>query len=169
MQQIILKGGSVHYTNKNRAVYNVVKGLVLVYLIPLENGEEGRRLLIGEFGEGSRILGFRHRSEMLGDWVFGLVAMDIAGLIEEDGEADEALLLSFAKAAGIRATSAADFDSEVVEKYETVAVKEKGYIYAARREKERTKEKTLVSIHDYFDKNKSSAAEAGFHVRLRAL
>ena len=169
MQQIILKGGSVHYTNKNRAVYNVVKGLVLVYLIPLENGEEGRRLLIGEFGEGSRILGFRHRSEMLGDWVFGLVAMDIAGLIEEDGEADEALLLSFAKAAGIRATSAADFDSEVVEKYETVAVKEKGYIYAARREKERTKEKTLVSIHDYFDKNKSSAAEAGFQPSGKAL
>ena len=162
MQQITLKGGNVHYTDKDRAVYSVIKGPVLVYLIPLENGEEGRRLFLGEFGEGRRIPGFHHSSDAQGEWIFGLVAMDIAALIEEDGTADEELLLSFAETAGIRAASAEDFDSEAIEKYETVVVKEMSYIYAAGREKKRIKERNLTDIYDFFDGDRYAGAGPGF-------
>jgi hypothetical protein len=47
VQQIILRGGDIHYTNEDRAIYKVMQGPVLVYLIPVKDGVDGRRLLIG--------------------------------------------------------------------------------------------------------------------------
>ena len=162
MKQISLKGGDVHYTTEDRAVYSVVKGPVLVYLIPFRNGTEGRRLLLGRFEEGERLPGFHHESEIFGEWEFGLVAMDIAGLLLEDGQADDELLMRFADRIGLELPDVRAFDDFVIERYELVAVKERGYIFAARRERSRTKRRTLGMISDYFDKERSEARKAGF-------
>ena len=163
MEQIVLKGGNVHYTMEDRAVYNVVKGPVLVYLIPVKDGRDGRRLLLGEFDEGNRIPGFYHASKLLGEWKFGIVAMDLAGLIKEDEKADDELLKEFAKSISlVMPVGASGFDEAIIEKYERVAVKEKGYIYAAKREKKRTRERSLGMIYDFFESGRSKAAEAGF-------
>ena len=115
MEKIVLKGGDVHYTTEDRSVYRVVKGTVLVYIVPFRKGEEGRRLLLGEFGDGSRIPGFHHRSELMGEWEFGLVAMDMAGLIKEDAAADDGMLMAFADAAGLKIPDVRVFDDFVIE------------------------------------------------------
>lgn len=162
MKQIILKGGDVHYTTEDRSVYNVVKGPVLVYLIPFRNGVEGRRLLLGRFEDGDRIPGFHHVSDILGEWEFGLVAMDLAGLLLEDARADDDLLRGFSEHIGLELPEVRAFDDIIVERYELVSIKERGYIFAARRERTRTKRRTLGMISDYFDKQRSETKAAGF-------
>ncbi len=162
MKQIVLKGGDIHYTNKDRAVYSIVKGPVLVYLIPFRDGVEGRRFLLGRFEDNESIPGFHHKSDLFGEWKFGFVAMDLAGLILEDSEADDGLLMDFSESIGMKLPRAGAFDEQIIERYERIAVKEKGYIYAAKRERARTKRKTLGMISDYFDKQRSKEKAAGF-------
>jgi len=169
VQQIILRGGDIHYTNEDRAVYKVMQGTVLVYLIPVRDGVDGRRLLIGEMEAGSRIPGFYHASELYGEWRFGLAALDTASLVLEDGKADDELIAEFSAATGIRIDLSSNLNEAVIEQYEKTAVKEEGYLYAAKLEKKRTREQSLGLIHDYFDTGRSVARDAGFEETGRTL
>ena len=166
MEQITLKGGAIYYTKDNTTAYRVLRGSVLIYLIPVNNGRDGRRLLLKEVTTDFVIPGFYHKSDLFGEWRFGLVAMDEAAVEAEEEAATDELRLEFAKKIKAQVMDISEYDEMVIEKYQLIDIKEKGYIYAARREKERTKEKSLRLIYDVFSKegktrSKTVATETG--------
>lgn len=152
MKEIMLKGGQLHIT-ENRITYEVKKGTALVYLLPYTEGKPGRRQFLLEFSEGERVPGFAHESELLGSWRIGICALDSAKIAELE-EADDELLLSFAEKIGIHPESMEDYDENLIEKYNIRMVKEEGYIYAARKEREEIYEKGLRLIYNLFIKKK---------------
>lgn len=160
MEEILLKGGKIHYTIAEHASFRVDKGSVLVYLIPVLNQKDGRRLLLAECEEGKLIPNFYHKSELLGEWRFGFVAMDSATMTKLDEDVSDEVKMAFAKEAGVKIFDPSEFDEMVIEKYELVSVKDKGYLYAAIREKERTKDKSLRLIYNLFNKTRGEKRSA---------
>ena len=158
MKNIILKGGSVHYSVSSRESYRVEKGQVLVYLIPEVEGEAGRRMFLCEYSEGSRIPGFAHASDLLGKWCLALAAMDTAEIVLEEEEADDQLRAEFAKKTGLKYEAAEEFEPALIERYERKNIKEKAYIYSVRRDQERQKEQTLELIGSVFESDKDRRA-----------
>lgn len=148
MKEILLKGGQLHIT-ENRILYEVKKGIALVYLMPYTNGKPGRRQFLLELSRGERIPGFAHESELFGSWRIGICALDSAE-IAVCGRADEETLLSFAERVQIHPQSIEDYDEYLIEKYNINLVKEEGYIYAAGQEREETYEKGLQLIYSLF-------------------
>lgn len=54
-QELFLKGGQAYVTEDAQVAYQVLKGHVLVYIIPYDNDKNGRRYLICETQEGDEI------------------------------------------------------------------------------------------------------------------
>ena len=150
MEQIHLNGGYIHYTEDSGTAYRVTDGQVLVFLLPVKDGRKGRRMLLGEFAPGSYIPGFHYTSEVLGEWIMGLVAMDSATLEAVRGGVTEPMQKRFAERIGVKLNEFTSYEEMVVEKYELTNVKEQGYIYAAQMDQERTRDRTLRLIYDLF-------------------
>lgn len=155
-KEIFLKDGLVYYTKGEDQSYQVTEGTVLVYLIPIVEGAEGRtegrRLFLGEFTPPFCIPGMRHNSDLLGKWVIGLVALDTAGLTEFTDTDPQGTRLSFADAIDLKITSAQKFEMMLIERYELVLVKEQTAIFLTKNEQEVTKERTLKVIANQFRK-----------------
>ena len=171
---ISLKGGQIHYTESSDTVYRVLEGTVLVFMMPVTDGRYGRRLLLGEFEAGSAIPGFHHRSELLGEWVLGLAALDKAVLssavtAEQDAEHSEELRRRFGEQIGLSFIEGAGFHEALIEKYELVTVRDNGRLFLARREKERTKERTFRMMYDHLKSDKSRLGEKVFSETGNAL
>lgn len=150
MAQIHLQGGKVHYTEDSGTAYRVIKGQVLVFLMPVIDGKKGRRMLLGEFSTGYVIPGFHYRTEVLGEWIMGLVAVDTAELEALSGGTTDAIKNRFAESVGVTLNEFATYEEMVVEKYQLMSVKEQGYIYAAQMDQERTRDRSLRLILDLF-------------------
>ncbi len=169
----MIKGGEVRYTDSISTVYEVLSGEVLVFLVPIKNGESGRRLLLGSFKEGEKLPGFAHSSEVYGSWKTLLTAVDSSELKAEPEGVTEELMFVFAERArlpmikrkrfeplnetGIRDEVRELFEESVIEKYNRDEVKQDGYIYANIREKDLTKERTLRTILNAFNKGSSGS------------
>lgn len=150
MAQIHLKGGTVHYTEDSGTAYRVTQGQVLAFLMPVEDGKKGRRMLLGEFSPGSMIPGFHYSSGALGEWIMGLVAVDAADVESVSGGVTDYMRTRFAEKAGIALSVFATYEESVIEKYQLMNVREQGYIYAAQMDKERTRDRSLRLIYDLF-------------------
>lgn len=150
-EYIRLHGGQIHYTESSSDAYEVSEGRVLVYLIPVRDGREGRRLLIAEIPEKGLIPGMVHDSELLGSWKTGLVALDRAVIIRHKGAASDEIRAAFAKEAGIKLRTAEDFEPMLIERYELTGIKEQAAIFGTKTERQRTKERTLRLIAKQFE------------------
>ena len=151
MENMKLQGGKLHIT-RHDALYEVVKGHVLVYLMPNTNEKIGRRQFLLECKEGEHIPGFYHSSELLGEWCIGFTALDYAEFRRLPGSADEETKRGFAEKLHIAYLSAEDYDEQLIEKYNMNLVKEEGYIYSTALEQEHTYEKSLRVIYEAFEK-----------------
>lgn len=162
MENMKLQGGQLHIT-RNDVIYEVVKGHILVYLMPYKDDKPGRRHFLLECREGERIPGFKHHSKLFGDWCIGFTALDSAEFRRVSGTADEELKRDFSKKIHIPFISAEDYDEQLIEKYNINVVKEEGYIYATALEQEQTYEKSLRIIYDAFQKKtkKHTIEESG--------
>lgn len=162
MEDIKIQGGQTHVTQDNATAYQVVKGHVLVYLLPIIEGKAGRRQFLLEAAEGEKIPAFASDSELLGSWRLGLVALDKAVLKVIPRGADDELRLAFAKKAQIRLLDIGDYEEQLIEKYNINIIKEEGYIYATAREQESTYEKSLRIIYSLFHgQQKKEITESG--------
>lgn len=148
--EILLKGGRIYQTAGADYSYLVTEGTVIAYLIPIENGEEGRRCYLGDFGPATRIPGMWFSSDQLGSWVIGLVALDTAKVVEySDGTAGE-VRLEFAKALGAELSSAEEFEERVIEFYQLLLVRQEAGIYKTQKEQQFVEERTLEVIANQF-------------------
>lgn len=162
MKDIKIQGGQTHVTQDNTTAYQVEQGHVLVYLLPYIEGKVGRRQFLMEVTEGEKIPAFASDSQMLGSWRLGLVALDKAVLRTIPNGVDDELRLAFAQKAGIRLFDIADYEEQLIEKYNINIIKEEGYIYATAREQESTYEKSLRIIYSLFHgKQKKTILESG--------
>ncbi|MCR5650703.1 MAG: NHLP bacteriocin export ABC transporter permease/ATPase subunit [Lachnospiraceae bacterium] len=171
MDEIVIKGGDILNANEINTVYEVLSGEVLVFVVPIKDGEPGRRLLLGTFVQGNKIPGFEHSSKMYGCWRLILSAVDRAEISKREAAGNEKIIFDFAKQTGlpqmdrkeseplsetgIRDEVRARFEESVIERYNRHGIKQDGYIYANIREKEYTKERTLRTIFNAFIKNRS--------------
>lgn len=153
-KEIRLHGGDFHITEHPTSVYRVMEGTVLVYLLPLsENGQCGRRMLIHEAEEGEMIPAFCHRASGQ-TWVFGLVALESAGLEELPDKNSETLCNEFVKRTGIKNIGEEDYVELFLETYDRNSIKEEGYIFFKEKEQEAVKQTGLRLIYDLFDKDR---------------
>jgi len=157
MNIINLSGGKIYYTTRNQVFYEVLKGRVLVYLVPTRNGKKGRRLFLIELNEGEKFPAFA--SDSSGSWNFGIMAVDKAQITEYENTENDELIMQFAEKINIFLSSPFDFEEEIIEKYNINAVKDEGYIYITEEERSKTREKTLRIILNHFsrDTDESSA------------
>ena len=118
MENIKLHGGQFYITDTKGMLYRVVKGHVLVYLVPVKTdigdgtdtdraGSFGKRMLLKEMTEGERIPAFCHESQLLGIWRFMFMALDQAELEKLIGDVQKkmkraATELDFETAATLR-------------------------------------------------------------------
>lgn len=157
-ENIALKGGDIHYTRDNDTSVLVLEGSVLVYLIPLRDGEDGRRMLVGEFPAKTVIPGMQHSSDELGSWRIGIVALETAALLETDEEPAEEVRMRFADLIGLGIDTADAFEPMLIERYELTEVKAQAAIYGAQTERDRTREQTLELIASQFRKDRTAAS-----------
>ena len=157
MSNISLNGGQFHITDNRERVYTVLKGQVLVYIVPLKEKEDGtgekvpgRRKFLREASEGEQIPALCHDSEMLGSWRMELIALDHAEISEEVGVPGEELILSFAERINLKISDAEEFEEELIERYNLEAVKEEFYIFATSDEEENTIDRSLRLIYEMF-------------------
>lgn len=161
---IRLKGGDIHYTGSSSDAYEVLEGVVLVYLVPDKDGKEGRRLLLAEIPEKGMIPGMSNDSALFGKWKIGLVALDRAVLIKHENASSDMIRMAFAKEAGIKLISPENFEPMLIERYELACIKEEGAIFGTQVERQRTKERTLRLIASQFVNNSySGSSHAAMH------
>ena len=162
MEKKTIKGGEVYYAHDLSSLYFSEEGEILVYLIPLKDGKEGRKLFLAEMHQGECFPGFSHSSEYLGDWVLGIIALEKATIASSEDPVTGDHILGFAKTIGLNIKAPEEFGPELIEKYEKLSVKEKGYIYASKREGERTKQRTLRLLLGLFENENSKGTEESF-------
>ncbi len=178
MEKIFIKGGEVLCTDGISTAYEILSGEVLVFLVPIKNGESGRRLLLGSFKCGDRIPGFVHRSGIYGSWKTLLTAVDSSDIKIEAAGTTEEILFAFAEhvrlpmikrknfepleETGVRDDVRKQFEESVIEKYNRYAVAQDSYIYANIREKNYTTERTLRTILNSFGRSKNGR---GVHIQ----
>ena len=165
MNRIVLKGGNICLTKDINTVYEVKSGEVLAYIVPLKNGETGRRLYLGNFTQGDRIPGFSHDSETYGSWRIILAGVDEAEVSILPDLVTDALLIDFALRTNLPMMKTGDggrgaeglseevrdlFGEALIEKYNRYEIRQDGYIYAAVKEKAYIREHTLKTILSAF-------------------
>lgn len=149
--EILLKGGDIHYTEDADLCYRVTEGTVLAYLISRENGEEGRRQFLGEFEPPSLIPGMKVESDLWGNYVVGLVALDAAAIEACAGEDVDETRQSFAEAIGLKLPSVDAFDDMLIEGYELDRIKAEATIINTREEQLSIRGRTLELIANQFN------------------
>ncbi len=158
MKTIELHGGKFHITERKDTLCRVEKGHVLIYILPVKETDSGRafgrRMLLKEVPEGTGIPALCYDSELLGSWRFMLMALDHAVISETEELMEEEAVLSFAGLIGLKLFSAADFEEELIERYNLEAVKEEGYIYATKEEESNTLKASAALIYRIFRKNR---------------
>lgn len=145
-----IEGGEVFYTENPDFLYRVLKGSILVYLVPFTDKKSARRMFLAEFGEGSLIPGFCHENGGK-NWKFALLALDEADFEEvpdTDSLSREQVRNTFCQSLGIGGLSGAEYEKGIIELYNLNTVKEEGYIYKNQKESETAKEHLLGMIFD---------------------
>lgn len=164
--RIFLHGGDTYLTQNPASTYLVIKGPVLVYMLPLSlEGVRGRRLLIHEAQEGELIPAF-FETGYEEHWVFDFVALDNAELEEIADSMTEELGNEFVQRAQLRNIGQEDYVELLLEVYDRNNIKEEGHIFANQREQEETRYKGLRLIYNLFDKEalKQVTPESGNHL-----
>ncbi|MBQ3868837.1 MAG: hypothetical protein II789_09905, partial [Clostridia bacterium] len=61
MERLHITGSSVHITRSSGDAYRVIDGKLVVFIIPVDAGEAGRRTFLYEAGAGEVVPGFSYR------------------------------------------------------------------------------------------------------------
>ena len=149
---IYLKGGNTFITQSDTDAYCVVSGTVLVYIVPVNNGEMGRRSFIYEAQDGETLPGFYYRDMDYKRWHFCFVAVDECVLKTIEGGCTKILKDKFAKRAKIKNYQIEGYNEGLVDQYRRNIVTEDGFIRRSQRDREETSRGILTLIRDAFSK-----------------
>lgn len=130
---IVLSGPDVFYPQQKMDAYRVESGEIFVYIVPLEKGKPGRRILLCEASEGRVIPAFVHRDQDYKSWRFAFVAKgEEAAISVLTGKVTTALHRNFLVKANLKTYEQEGFEGTLTEFYKSEDVKDKAYIEKAQ-------------------------------------
>lgn len=148
-----LSAGELFITDNSATSFKVLEGSVLVFIIPFENGNAGRRILLRECLAEESIPSFCVDSDLLGSWRFGFTTLENASIETcDNSEILEESKRNFANCIGIKYLNEDTYNELVVEKYRLNLVKEEGSIYATAEEQKSTVQNTLDVMYGMFER-----------------
>lgn len=155
-KKLHIKGGEVYVTTSSHVLYRVLKGTVLLYILPCSDSKLGRRLFLAEFSKGLLVPGLSCDMTDGSSWRFALVALDEADfeVIEAKEDALVSEKMHFAKEIGLSLSDVSEFESEIIELYNLNTVKEEGSIYKLQKKTEDTNVNSLEMIKNVFANSK---------------
>lgn len=152
-----LHGGMMYISENTTDTYKVGEGVVLVYIVPIINGQNGRRTFLYEASKGEVLPSFNYTDYEGQKWVFGFVALEKAVLQIEQDSITEILKDEFARKANIRSYENEGYEDGLVEQYKLNIVTEDGFIHKTRQEQKQAYENSLYIIYNLFNKRKTEA------------
>lgn len=151
---ISLKGGEFYITQRESDAFRVTSGTVLVYIVPVDKGNAGRRSFIFEASQGEVLPSFCFRDMEYRDWRFCFVAGEEASLSVIENGSTRVLRERFAKKANVRNYAVEGYNGGLVDRYQTNIVTEDVFIRRSQRERVTTSENILKLIYSAFHEDK---------------
>ena len=161
LNSIYLKGGSTYLTPKAEDAYRVVKGNVLLYIVPLEKGRAGRRAFLCEVQEGQLFPAFAYQDLDYQQWRFCLAAAEEATLESMSGMSTKPLKENFRKMAKLGDSQGESFENLLVDYYRKRLVQEDAYLIKTSREKRDTRQRVDALIRSAFEREEYQEAQQG--------
>ena len=154
-KSILLNGGDYHITESSDNAYRVVKGKMLVYIVPFQHDEIGRRSFVYEASEGEVIPGFSYRDIEYCYWKFCLVAVEKAELTLMEKASTKVLQNNFCKKCDIKNYEYEGFNNGLVDQYRANIVAEDSFIQRTQNNRENMNSKILDLLYHAFDFHKT--------------
>lgn len=129
--EIILLSTESFYTHYTNDAYMIKQGTALVYIVPWKISEEtaGRKILVGEFGEGKMIPAFSYRDPNYTNWRFAIVSKDEKLILEVlTNSCTNILRMRFLSKIGIDTSNQEGFEANLVELYNRELLKDEVFI-----------------------------------------
>lgn len=155
---VFLKGGDFYITENAENAFRVIKGTVLVFIVPYNNGTAGRRSFVYEANEEETIPAFSYRDIEYCNWRFCLVALDKAELAEMQNASTKVLQRKFCEKAKIANFRVEGYNNGLVDQYRKNIVAEDSFIKRTKNNRETTAASVLRLIYRAFDSDKTFEA-----------
>lgn len=154
IKQITLKGGNYYITEKETDAFRVKNGSVLVYIVPINKNEIGRRSFIYEAETGEVLPSFCYRDMDYRYWRFCFVALEEACIEIIENGCTKTLRERFSKKAKIKSFQVEGYNEGLVDQYRINIVTEDGFIRRTQKDRIETSSGILHLIRDAFQKSK---------------
>lgn len=151
---ISLSGGKAYITQSNTDAYMVKNGVLLVYIIPYNNNEAGRKSFIYEAHQGEVIPGFAYCDMDYCNWRFCFLALEIVDIEIISEGSTKVLREKFSKKAKINNYQHEGFEGGIVDQYRNNIVTEDGFIKRSQRDRKSASEAIYDLIKNAFNKEK---------------
>ena len=138
IKSISLKGGNYYITERETDAFRVKSGTILVYIVPVDKNEIGRRSFIYEAGEGEVLPSFYYRDLDYRYWRFCFVALEEASIEIIDNGCTKVLKERFSKKAKIKNFQIEGYNESLVDQYRINTVTEDGFIRRTQKDRETT-------------------------------
>lgn len=152
MDSIYLKGGSYYVTQNEHDVFRVIKGRIYIYIVPVVEGEIGRRTLLCEVGEKELIPAFSYTDMDYQMWEFCFVAQEEAILECLQGVSTKPLKKRFCLEHAIHGFENEEFEDSLVDFYRKKLVREDAFLIRTNKDKQETKRNISSLIMSLFSK-----------------
>ena len=141
-----LSSSEIYCTEEPKDAFFVKQGSVLVYIVPIENGQPGKRVLLCEVQERKMIPAFYYRDREYKTWAFLLVAKEETELEVRKGVATEILRKNFLKGAGISSYEREGYENSLVDRCRHELLKEDTFIIKGQQDEPAAKEDALGAV-----------------------
>lgn len=156
---VLLKEKNVYVTHNDKDAFKVLRGIVLVYIVPWKNEQVGRRAYVYKAIQGEVIPSFSHRDIEYNLWRFCLIAVDNAevGIIKNGSTS--ILKKHFAEKINLESYDIEGFETSLTEKYKLNILAEDSLIHKTGQEQIETNENTFKIIYNVFNKKQKPVFE----------
>ncbi len=174
MMEFMLSGSESRLTTDNDSVITVLSGKVLIYLLPVRDAKQGRKLLLSEMEEGGRIPSLSYTDGEQTTWCLEIRALDgQAALSQKTDEEREKTREDFAGLVSIPNVSRIGYEEAIAEVYRLHQVKDDAFIYQVDRDSRSYYEKGLKEIYKSFQgksaRDEAPSTENSLYEALRCL
>ena len=137
MERLHITGSSVHITRSSGDAYRVIDGKLVVFIIPVDAGEAGRRTFLYEAGAGEVVPGFSYRDFNYKNWAFCFSSVEGCTVDRICGGSDDTLRTSFARKANIVNCDVEGFEESIVDFRRLKSLAEDNFIRRSAQDNDR--------------------------------
>lgn len=150
-RKIVVLGGGKNYTTEGEYdAFRVKEGVVIVYIVPLKNGQLGRRSYIYEAKKGEVIPSFVYRDIEFCEWRFCFASVNNATIEIIENGSTKLLRERFSEKVGLKNTREEGFNGALVDKYRFNINSEDSFIRNTQKQKENISNDISEIIYNAF-------------------